>query len=208
MPEKTLEQIFLKSRCERTGPWKLLIFNRPHAATGEAARVEALVGKVTPESLLRGNELVILMVRPSLWYIAATSFRFCGIIILLALLTIHSGIFGDLLWPKTALIISGALVGMRIIYALMEWTSHLYLLTTCRIVTIKGARHPTIFEAGLAHISEARLIEPAMQNMLALGTIGFAVDKNIDPGSLWEWIPNAPRIHQQILAAISKRKGQ
>jgi hypothetical protein len=47
-----------------------------------------------------------------------------------------------------------------------------------------------------------------MQNMLALGTIGFAVDKNIDPGSLWEWIPNAPRIHQQILAAISKRKGQ
>lgn len=203
-----MEKPILKSRYERTGHLKPLTFNRPRVATGEAARVEALTGKVTPESLLRGNELVILMVRPSLWYIVATSFRFCGIIIMLTLFTIHTGIFGDFLWPKTALIISGALVGMRIIYALMEWTSHLYLLTTCRIVTIKGARHPTIFEAGLAHISEARLIEPATQYMLALGTIGFAVDKNIDPGSLWEWIPNAPRIHQQIQAAISKRKGQ
>ena len=40
-----------------------------------------------------------------------------------------------------------------------------------------------------------------------LGSIGFAVGKDIDPGSLWEWIPNAQRIHQQIQAAISKRKG-
>ncbi len=197
----------LKPRAARTGHCKPLTVNRPHHAVGEAARVESMAGKLTPESLLRGNELVILMVRPSLWYIVATSFRFCGIVILLGILTIHTGIFGDLLLPKTTLIISAALVGIRVIYALMEWTSHLYLLTTCRIVTIKGARHPTIFEAGLAHISEARLIEPAMQNLLGLGSIGFAVGKDIDPGSLWEWIPNARRIHQQIQAAISKRKG-
>ena len=205
--EQTIHLPVLKPRSAIAGHWKPLTVNRPHQAMGEAARVEAMAGTVTPESLLRGNELVILMVRPSLWYIVATSFRFCGIVLLLAILAIHTGVFGDLLLPKTALIISAALVGVRVIYALMEWTSHLYLLTTCRIVTIKGARHPTIFEAGLAHISEARLIEPATQNMLGLGSIGFAVSKNIDPGSLWEWIPNAQRIHQQIQAAISKRKG-
>ncbi len=205
--EQSIHPPVLKPRTASSGHWKPLTVNRPHQAMGEAAQVEAMAGKLTPESLLRGNELVILMVRPSLWYIVATSFRFCGIVILLGILTIHTGVFGDLLLPKTALIISAALVGVRVIYALMEWTSHLYLLTTCRIVTIKGARHPTIFEAGLAHISEARLIEPATQNMLGLGSIGFAVGKNIDPGSLWEWIPNAQRIHQQIQAAISKRKG-
>lgn len=184
-----------------------MTLGRSHQAVGETARVEALAGKVTPESLLRGNELVILMVRPSLWYIVASSFRFSGIVILLGLLTIRTGLFGDLLLPKTALIISASLVGMRVIYALMEWTSHLYLLTTCRILTIKGARHPTLFQAGLTHISEARLIQPPVQNLLALGTIGFAMGENIDPGGLWEWIPNPQRVHQQIQAAISKRKG-
>jgi hypothetical protein len=174
---------------------------------GEAARVEALVGKVTPESILRGNELVIMMVRPSLWYIVASSFRFCGIVLLLGILAIRTGAFGDLLLPKTALIITASLVGIRMIYALMEWTSHLYLLTTCRIVTIKGARHPTLFQAGLTHITEARLIQPPVQNLLALGTIGYVMGDNMDPGGVWEWIPNPQRVHQQIQAAISKRKG-
>ncbi len=205
--ERSIDPPVLKTRCRPLGHWTPLKVNRLHQAAGEAARIEAGVAKLSPESLLRGNELVILMVRPSLWYLIATSFRFCGVVILLGVLTIRTGVFGELLLPRTALIISAALVGVRIIYALMEWTSHLYLLTTCRIVTIKGARHPTIFEAGLAHISEARLIEPAAQNILGLGTIGFAVSKDIDPNSLWEWIPNAPRIHQQIQAAISKRKG-
>lgn len=205
--ERSIAPPVLKTRCRPLGHWTPLKVNRLHQAAGEAARIEAGVAKLSPESLLRGNELVILMVRPSLWYLIATSFRFCGVVILLGVLTIRTGVFGELLLPRTALIISAALVGVRIIYALMEWTSHLYLLTTCRIVTIKGARHPTIFEAGLAHISEARLIEPAAQNILGLGTIGFAVSKDIDPNSLWEWIPNAPRIHQQIQAAISKRKG-
>lgn len=205
--ERSIDPPVLKTRCRPLGHWTPLKVNRLHQAAGEAARIEAGVAKLSPESLLRGNELVILMVRPSLWYLIATSFRFCGVVILLGVLTIRTGVFGDLLLPRTALIISAALVGVRIIYALMEWTSHLYLLTTCRIVTIKGARHPTIFEAGLAHISEARLIEPAAQNILGLGTIGFAVAKDIDPNSLWEWIPNAPRIHQQIQAAISKRRG-
>ena len=89
--------------------------NRPHQAMGEAARVEAMAGTLTPESLLRGNELVILMVRPSLWYIVATSFRFCGIVLLLAILAIHTGVFGDLLLPKTALIISAALAGVDVL---------------------------------------------------------------------------------------------
>ncbi len=207
MSEKSIDSPVLKCRSRPAGRWSPVTFNRPHQAVGEAAQIEAGATKLTPEALLRGNELVILMVRPSFWYIVATSFRFCGVVILLGILTVRTGVFGDLLLPKTALIISASLVGVRLVYALMEWTSHLYLLTTCRIVTIKGARHPTIFEAGLAHISEARLIEPAAQNMLGLGTIGFAVNKDIDPGSLWEWIPNAQRIHQQIQAAISKRKG-
>ncbi len=207
MSEKSIDSPVLKCRSRPAGRWSPVTFNRPHQAVGETAQIEAGATKLTPEALLRGNELVILMVRPSFWYIVATSFRFCGVVILLGILTVRTGVFGDLLLPETALIISASLVGVRLIYALMEWTSHLYLLTTCRIVTIKGARHPTIFEAGLAHISEARLIEPAVQNMLGLGTIGFAVNKDIDPGSLWEWIPNAQRIHQQIQAAISKRKG-
>ncbi|MGC9261184.1 MAG: hypothetical protein ACP5I8_14060 [Phycisphaerae bacterium] len=180
---------------------------RPHQAVGESARVEALTGKITAESLLRGNELVILMIRPSLWYIAAGSFRFCGIVILLGILATHTGVFGDLLQPKTIAIITAGLVGVRVTYSLIEWTSHLYLLTTCRIVTIKGARHPTIFEAGLAHISEARLIQSGVQNLLGLGTIGFAAGVAIDPVSLWEWIPYSHRVHQQIQAAINKRKG-
>lgn len=203
MTEETVKERFIPQREKPIAP----AADATRQAVGETARVQSVAGAVNPESLLRGNELIILMVRPSLWYIVAASFRFCAIVLLLAVLLIHTQLVSNLLEPKTAWLVAFGLAGIRMIYALLEWASHLYLLTTCRIVTIKGARHPTIFEAGLAHVSETRLMEPAIQHILGLGTIGFATSTTIDPGSLWEWVPHARRVHQQIQAAISKRRG-
>ncbi len=208
MPKKTTKRQLFVSDYQNTDSGGEQDLFPSHPAVDQSVRVEALSGKITAESLLRGNELVILMIRPSLWHIVAGSFRFCGIVILLGILAAHTGVFGDLIQPKTIAIITAGLAGLRVTYALIEWTSHLYLLTTCRIITIKGARHPTMFEAGLAHISEARLIQPGVQHILGLGTIGFATGEDIDPISLWEWIPYAQRVHQQIQAAINKRKGK
>src|SRR5580658_6481655 len=56
---------------------------------GEAARSEELTTQINPELVLLGNEIVILMVRPSLWYVLAKSFRFNAIIILFSLLAYH-----------------------------------------------------------------------------------------------------------------------
>lgn len=173
--------------------------------TGGALRGETLAAKLQPETLLHGNETIILLLRPSLWYIAASSVRFCALVILLAMLASRIGLRTYFPRESTLLYIAALLVGLRLMYAVMDWISHLYLLTNCRVVTIKGARHPEIFQASLSKISAARLERPVVQKCLGVGTISFATDGEARPESVWHWISHPERVHQQIIDALRKR---
>jgi hypothetical protein len=173
--------------------------------TGQAVGAGELAGRLNPEAILHGNEIVILLVRPSLWFIAAGSFRFCAAAVLLAVLAERLGLAGRFLHPDTLVYVTATVVLVRVMYGVMDWISHLYLLTNCRIVTIKGARKPEIFQVSLSRISEVRLLRPAIQRCFGVGTIGFATGGAIHPAGLWNWIRHPDRVRRQIEDALRKR---
>ena len=173
----------------------------------EATRSEELVAKMNPELTLLGNEIVILMVRPSLWYVFAGSFRFNAIVVLLAVLTYHTQLLARYIHMVALLEVTTILVVVRMVYALMDWTSHVYMLTNWRIVTIKGLFHPELYQVSLVKISQARLMRSVIQQVFRVGSIGFVVGEQIIPAGVWEWIGHPDRVQQQIDAALRKRGG-
>ncbi|HTV48531.1 MAG TPA: PH domain-containing protein [Phycisphaerae bacterium] len=173
----------------------------------EAAGGEEIAAKMNPELTLHGNEIVILMVRPSLWYIFAGSFRFNAIFVLLALLIYHTQLLATYIRATALAEITTILVLIRLVYAMMDWTSQVYLLTNCRVVTIKGLLHPELYQVSLPKISQTRLMRSVVQQLFKVGSIGFVVTDQIEPEGIWEWISHPDRVQQQIEAALKKRGG-
>lgn len=172
---------------------------------GDAAAAVVRTGR-GPEGLLHGNEIVILLVRPSVWYLLASSLRFSTVVVLVAVWLGPRAMAYHWLQFQTLVTLSAILIAVRIAYAIMDWLSHWYMLTNCRIITIKGVRQPIFFQASLSKLSDVQLIRTPLERLLGLGSIGFSTDSHINPDSLWHWIARPERVHQQIVRTMQDRR--
>ena len=57
---------------------------------------------------------------------------------------------------------------------MLVWTSHTYMLTNQRVVTIKGVLNTTMYQAHLKKIQRTVLYRPFYLRLLGIGTVGFA----------------------------------
>jgi uncharacterized membrane protein YdbT with pleckstrin-like domain len=168
-----------------------------------------LVASMLPPAMLQQDEIVLLLVKPSLWFIVLTSVRFILVTLLLTYLAgklVQAGATSYVNW-QTVVSLGAMVCTGRLIWALLVWTSHIYLLTNQRVVTIKGVVNVTIFQTNLRRIQRTELYRPLVERILSLGTIGFATAATTSFDSSWVMISRPMQTHEQIVAAISKVQG-
>jgi hypothetical protein len=96
-----------------------------------------LVHAMVPEKILQEDEIVLLLTKPSLFFIFYESYLFVAITLVLGALVAQSA------WLITFIGLSSSAVGLvvvllcvsRFVWALLVWTSHIYMLTNRRILT-------------------------------------------------------------------------
>lgn len=166
-----------------------------------------IVSAMVPDDLLHGDELVLLLIKPSPLFILVTSFRFIAIIFLIAALGVRA--FGlspaTYITPNNVALAATILILGRLVWALLVWTSHIYMLTNQRIVTIKGVFNVTVYQANLRKIQRTVLYKPFIYRMLGIGTIGFSTAAS-DGGfeSTWLMVARPLKVHEQVVATINK----
>ncbi len=165
-----------------------------------------IAAAVLPSSVLHEDETVLILAKPSLWFIVLTSARFCIIVILSACLLVRlfSLDVSTRISPNQVAFIAMFAVLARLVWAAMIWTSHVYVLTDRRIITIKGVVNVMIFQASLKKIQRTVLYKPLYLRLLGLGTIGFATAATETFDSTWLMIPRPLQTHDQIVAAMNK----
>src|SRR2546423_9505993 len=94
-----------------------------HASEGGAAAVPAATNPVSAlmaGQVLRDGELILLLLRPSRWFILLTSLRFLGMVALLMALVV---IFEDKIHgPKRQYFEVGILLGLgRLTWGVLQW---------------------------------------------------------------------------------------
>ncbi len=176
-----------------------------HATENATPVSREMVAAVVPQHILHGDEIVLLLIKPSLWFIVLTSFRFLLATVLAGSLFLHFG-FGSSGWvsPQNIAAATTLLCIGRLIWALLVWTSHIYILTNLRILTIKGVLNVNVFGAPLRKIQRTVLYKSLLLRILGLGTIGFATAATTGFDSTWVMIPRPLQTHEQIVAAIQK----
>lgn len=162
-----------------------------------------------PAQLLDGGELVILAIKPSLWFILFVSARWLIGTILIAALLLQLGTSLSLYGLGPAALIKAALaiIAARLAIGLLQWVSRLYVLTNRRVMRIRGIFHVDIFECPLTRIQNTFLTLAIHERLVRLGSIHFATAGTGRVEATWQHIAHPLEVHERLRQAI-RRAGQ
>jgi len=179
-----------------------------HASEGGAAAAPTVsnpVSALITGQVLRDGELIILLLRPSRWFILLTSLRFLGIVALMMALIV---IFDDKIHgPRRQYFEAGALLMLgRLTWGVLHWMGRLYILTDMRIIRLSGVFNVDIFDCALRKVARTLLEVSFQERLCRIGTIAIIPQDEEVPIAHWQMVSHPRKVHEQIMATISRAK--
>ena len=161
---------------------------------------------VVPAGLLDGGEIVILAVKPSLWFIPIVSLRWLAVGALLCVAA-HT----ELLWSfrPQLLPVAASIAIFRVGYATLQWVSRYYVLTNRRVMRIRGVLSVELFECPLSRIAGTSVVVSPPERLTRTGTIRLSTVAGGPEGrASWRTLARPWEVHEQLRAAIDKACGR
>jgi hypothetical protein len=152
--------------------------------------------------ILREGELVLLILRPSLWFILLTSLRFIAVVLILLCTAI---VLDDSRMAMYGGVATLALAG-RIGWGVLQWINRLYILTDMRILRLSGVFGVEIFDCPLRKVNRTHLLRSFKERLCRVGTIVIEPQAQACPAAAWQIIPRPVEVHQQIESAIRRAR--
>jgi len=172
-------------------------------AHSPAAAVTPL-GAMLVRHVLRDGEIVLLVLKPSFWFILLSSLRFIGMVAILAL--------GAIAWEgrnhREWFYIEAAifLLAGRMMWAVLQWMGRLYVLTDMRVIRLSGVLKLDIFDCALRKIARTQVTSSVKERICATGSIEiFPSDETIASG-VWQTIPRPAEVNELINSTINRAK--
>ena len=166
-----------------------------------AERAEALL----PAGLIHDDEVVILLLRPSLLYIVLAPL---GSLTIIAIVTMAFALAARVTWIQWTEAQSFgfgiAAAVARLIWQGLEWWSRVYVLTDRRILRRLGVIQVSIFEAQLRNIQHTSVFMPLRERIFGLGTIGFATAGSDVFDAFWVMVRQPFSAHNAVVEAIQR----
>jgi hypothetical protein len=181
-----------------------------HASEGGAAAAPAAPAATNPVTalmagqVLRDGELILLLLRPSKWFILLTGLRFIAIVLLLMALVV---IFEEKLHGRRQYLEAGLLLIVgRLTWGVLQWMGRLYILTDLRIIRLSGVFSVDVFDCPLRKVARTLLEISFQERLCRIGTIAIIPQDEELPIAHWQMIAHPRKVHEQIVATISKAK--
>ena len=155
--------------------------------------------------VLRDGELVLLILKPSVWFIIVSSIKFSAIVLILM---IASKIYDPQL-PSSARVyieMGVFLIAARLMWAVLQWNSRLYVLTDMRILRISGVFTVNIFDCPVRKVARTRLIRSFRDRVLGIGSIEIIPTDEELPVGVWQLVGRPEKVHETIVATINRAK--
>ena len=165
---------------------------------GLMVQVQAGLGDV-----LDGGEIVLFALKPSMWYLVLVSARWlagAAVIILLAPFLFQARSATAEILTQAALFVTA----VRLILALLQWSSSLYVLTNRRVMCYRGVIQVSLFESPLVHIRNTYVSASPVERICKVGSIGFFLQGGKKVDVWWEQLSDPHTVHERIRRAIEK----
>jgi hypothetical protein len=155
--------------------------------------------------ILRDGELIVLTLKPSVWYIPFSSLRFCAVVLIVM---IAAQILNEQLsfHVRTVMELGALALAGRLMWALLQWMSRLYILTDLRVVALSGIFTADIFDCPLRKIARVRIVSTMKERPLNVGSIEIIPFDDSYPVGIWQMVPRPREVHKVIVSTMNRAK--
>jgi hypothetical protein len=173
------------------------------AATAQAAPVTTSLAALLTRHILRDGELVILILKPSLWFILFNAMRFAAVVIIVV---IAAQLWAPERAARAALEVGVILLAGRLMWAVLHWVGRLYVLTDLRVVRLSGVFNVDIVDCPLRKVAHARLSSSFREKLVRLGSIEIIPRDDSCPAADWRTIKRPDDVLRTVNATIERAK--
>lgn len=184
--------------------------NESDISAVEAASETTVVDPIASPSvqqLIQDDETVLLVLRPSPWFIlidGAWVYIFSITLALLLAWLAHQP-WSPVIIPETQIFpLLATVLSIRIVWKFLDWANRLYVLTDQRIMRRRGVIQFSLIEAPLGRIQHSAIFTRVVERLLGLGTIGFATAGSGHFEVIWEMISNPLTVHRTVNDAVER----
>lgn len=148
---------------------------------------------------------MLLILKPSLWFILLSSLRFIAValIFLIAAKVFDPSLPG----PNRGYAELGtSLIIGRLMWATLQWMGRLYILTDLRILSLSGIFAIEVFDCPLRKVARTRLVRGLQDRLVGVGSIEIIPQDESFPFGLWQTVARPKMVREQIVATINRAK--
>lgn len=172
-----------------------------HDAEPLAAQANILI----PSQLLQSGEIIVLLLKPSPWFIFLAALPTLAILALITLgLVVAERYLQTGVGEAQVVTVGLALMMARLFWQFMEWLSRVYVLTDRRVVRVQGVLRISVFEAPLQQIQHTNLYFSLRERAFGLGTIAFATAGTAWTEVAWVMLADPLEVHRKVVETIER----
>jgi hypothetical protein len=186
------------------------LFRRPSSLFSESAatvgeRSKATMATLLSTHLLGDGEVVLLILKPSLWFVLLSSLRFIAavLILIIGLRIYDQAVTAS---ARTYLEIGSFLIFGRLTWATLQWMGRLYVLTDMRILRLSGVFTIDAYECPLRRIARTRIVRTSRERVVGVGSIEIIPQDEERAIDTWQIVARPKEVHETIVAAINRAK--
>lgn len=165
------------------------------------------------KDVIQGDEQIVLVTRPSAWFILLYPIKMIFLIIVIATLV---GIVGSMFnvigmgaWAawSTVWMLAALTTLLLLAWSVLEWRFHVYMLTTRRVLTSTGVIRRTLYETSLVHLRQTMVHVSIGERCTGIGSLLFATAGTAYYDTVWMMLsdPSAVQRKVQNLSRRSER---
>ena len=158
-----------------------------------------------PADLLDGGEVVILAIKPSLWFMVFEPAKWIAAAALLLVCIPWVGppvVLGLSQYVLIQLVL--LTLGVRMLVSAMRWVSRFHVLTNRRVMSVHGVLRPHVWGCPLVRVQNTRLTASVHERVVKLGTLEFFTDEHPAADRRWCYIARPEEAHTEVRRAISR----
>jgi hypothetical protein len=155
--------------------------------------------------ILQDGEVVILILKPSLWFLVLSSLPFAAVV---SILLIWFLMYSNPSRPQTVAYVEAAmvLVAGRVVWAILQWMGRFYVLTDLRILRLGGVFSIELFDCPLRKIARTRVVASTLERIVRTGSIEIVPQEGAWALGNWQTIAQPREVHEQIVASINRAR--
>jgi hypothetical protein len=151
--------------------------------------------------ILRDGEIVLLVLKPSFWFILLQSIPFtAAILVAYFIARVFAGPLSKPAYVEGLVM----LIAARFVLATMHWMGRWYVLTDRRLIRLAGVFRIDVYDCSLRKVAHTQIISNLREQVFRLASIEIHPKDSVDGATVgvWQTVAQPEQVHEQINQAI------